>query len=87
MMIQRFHTTSVSLLLVRILKQSFMTKFGFKQSSSSLSLNLLSSGGVPRNLQVVERAGEEVMSRTTLFRKVSVCPQGGDGFSHARISV
>lgn len=27
-------------------------------------------GGVPRNLQVIDRAGEEVMKRTTLFRKV-----------------
>lgn len=36
------------------------------------SFELFFSGGVPRNLQVLERAGEEVMSRTTLFRKVSV---------------
>lgn len=57
-----------------------MTTCGFKQGSSSLSLQLLSSGGLPRNLQVVERAGEEVMSRTTLFRKVSVWPQEGSGF-------
>lgn len=41
-------------------------------------LNRLLSGGVPRSLQVIERAGEEVMKRTTLFRKVSVQPQGGD---------
>lgn len=27
-------------------------------------------GGVPRNLQVIDRGGEEVMKRTTLFRKV-----------------
>ncbi|KTG45374.1 hypothetical protein cypCar_00005576 [Cyprinus carpio] len=32
---------------------------------------LIATGGVPRNLQVIERAGEEVMKRTTLFRKVS----------------
>ncbi|XP_029956937.1 apoptosis-inducing factor 1, mitochondrial isoform X1 [Salarias fasciatus] len=31
---------------------------------------LIATGGVPRNLQVIERAGEEVMSRTTLFRKI-----------------
>lgn len=31
---------------------------------------LIATGGVPRNLQVVDRAGEEVMSRTTLFRKI-----------------
>ncbi|KAM8899517.1 apoptosis-inducing factor 1, mitochondrial isoform 2-T2 [Spinachia spinachia] len=31
---------------------------------------LIATGGVPRNLQVLERAGEEVMKRTTLFRKV-----------------
>lgn len=41
-------------------------------------LRCLLSGGVPRNLQVIERAGEEVMKRTTLFRKVSVWPQEGD---------
>lgn len=27
-------------------------------------------GGIPRNLQVIERAGEDVMKKTTLFRKV-----------------
>lgn len=31
---------------------------------------LIATGGVPRNLQVIERAGEEVMKRTSLFRKV-----------------
>ncbi|XP_030009116.1 apoptosis-inducing factor 1, mitochondrial isoform X2 [Sphaeramia orbicularis] len=31
---------------------------------------LIATGGVPRNLQVIERAGEEVMSKTTLFRKI-----------------
>ncbi|XP_059407091.1 apoptosis-inducing factor 1, mitochondrial-like isoform X3 [Carassius carassius] len=31
---------------------------------------LIATGGVPRNLQVIERAGEEVMKRTTLFRKI-----------------
>ncbi|CAN9501685.1 unnamed protein product [Ophioblennius macclurei] len=31
---------------------------------------LIATGGVPRNLQVIERAGEDVMSRTTLFRKI-----------------
>ncbi|KAM4727359.1 apoptosis-inducing factor 1, mitochondrial isoform 1-T1 [Anableps anableps] len=31
---------------------------------------LIATGGVPRNLQVVERAGEEVIKRTTLFRKI-----------------
>lgn len=31
---------------------------------------LIATGGLPRNLQVIERAGEEVMKRTTLFRKV-----------------
>ncbi|XP_051981678.1 apoptosis-inducing factor 1, mitochondrial-like isoform X2 [Xyrauchen texanus] len=31
---------------------------------------LIATGGVPRNLQVIERAGEEVMRRTTLFRKI-----------------
>ncbi|XP_068456508.1 apoptosis-inducing factor 1, mitochondrial isoform X2 [Clinocottus analis] len=31
---------------------------------------LIATGGVPRNLQVIERAGEEVVKRTTLFRKV-----------------
>ncbi|XP_040007355.1 apoptosis-inducing factor 1, mitochondrial isoform X4 [Xiphias gladius] len=31
---------------------------------------LIATGGVPRNLQAIERAGEEVMSRTTLFRKI-----------------
>ncbi|XP_028322866.1 apoptosis-inducing factor 1, mitochondrial isoform X12 [Gouania willdenowi] len=31
---------------------------------------LIATGGIPRNLQVIERAGEEVMKRTTLFRKI-----------------
>uniref|UniRef100_A0A672MVW9 Apoptosis-inducing factor 1, mitochondrial n=1 Tax=Sinocyclocheilus grahami TaxID=75366 RepID=A0A672MVW9_SINGR len=31
---------------------------------------LIATGGVPRNLQVIDRAGEEVMKRTTLFRKI-----------------
>ncbi|KAK2828440.1 hypothetical protein Q5P01_019474 [Channa striata] len=31
---------------------------------------LIATGGVPRNLQVIERAGEEVLKRTTLFRKI-----------------
>uniref|UniRef100_A0A1A8LHI8 Programmed cell death 8 (Apoptosis-inducing factor) n=1 Tax=Nothobranchius pienaari TaxID=704102 RepID=A0A1A8LHI8_9TELE len=31
---------------------------------------LIATGGVPRNLQVIERAGEEVMKRTSLFRKI-----------------
>ncbi|XP_013862247.1 apoptosis-inducing factor 1, mitochondrial isoform X2 [Austrofundulus limnaeus] len=31
---------------------------------------LIATGGIPRNLQVLERAGEEVMKRTTLFRKI-----------------
>ncbi|XP_046694985.1 apoptosis-inducing factor 1, mitochondrial isoform X2 [Silurus meridionalis] len=31
---------------------------------------LIATGGVPRNLQVIERASEEVKSRTTLFRKI-----------------
>nr|XP_019941337.1 PREDICTED: apoptosis-inducing factor 1, mitochondrial isoform X1 [Paralichthys olivaceus] len=31
---------------------------------------LIATGGVPRNLQALERAGEEVMKRTTLFRKI-----------------
>ncbi|KAK1787226.1 hypothetical protein P4O66_002701 [Electrophorus voltai] len=31
---------------------------------------LIATGGVPRNLQVIERAGEEVKKRTTLFRKI-----------------
>uniref|UniRef100_A0A671W721 Apoptosis-inducing factor 1, mitochondrial n=1 Tax=Sparus aurata TaxID=8175 RepID=A0A671W721_SPAAU len=31
---------------------------------------LIATGGVPRNLQVIERAGDEVMKRTTLFRKI-----------------
>ncbi|KAM4620575.1 apoptosis-inducing factor 1, mitochondrial isoform 2-T2 [Polymixia lowei] len=31
---------------------------------------LIATGGEPRNLQVIERAGEEVMKRTTLFRKI-----------------
>lgn len=31
---------------------------------------LIATGGIPRNLQVIERAGEDVMKRTTLFRKV-----------------
>ncbi|KAM6911762.1 apoptosis-inducing factor 1, mitochondrial isoform 6-T6 [Lycodopsis pacificus] len=31
---------------------------------------LIATGGAPRNLQVIERAGEEVMKKTTLFRKV-----------------
>lgn len=31
---------------------------------------LIATGGVPRNLQAIERAGEEVMNRTTLFRKI-----------------
>lgn len=31
-----------------------------------------SEGGVPRNVQVIERAAEDVKSRTTLFRKVSI---------------
>ncbi|XP_055004731.1 apoptosis-inducing factor 1, mitochondrial isoform X4 [Boleophthalmus pectinirostris] len=31
---------------------------------------LIATGGVPRNLQVIEKAGDEVMKRTTLFRKI-----------------
>ncbi|XP_076606214.1 apoptosis-inducing factor 1, mitochondrial isoform X6 [Chaetodon auriga] len=31
---------------------------------------LIATGGIPRNLQVIERAGEEVMKKTTLFRKI-----------------
>ncbi|KAL7838893.1 hypothetical protein AOLI_G00272970 [Acnodon oligacanthus] len=31
---------------------------------------LIATGGIPRNLQVIERASEEVMKRTTLFRKI-----------------
>ncbi|XP_063750795.1 apoptosis-inducing factor 1, mitochondrial isoform X3 [Eleginops maclovinus] len=31
---------------------------------------LIATGGVPRNLQLIERAGEEVMQKTTLFRKI-----------------
>uniref|UniRef100_A0A8C7ZGQ9 Apoptosis-inducing factor 1, mitochondrial n=1 Tax=Oryzias sinensis TaxID=183150 RepID=A0A8C7ZGQ9_9TELE len=31
---------------------------------------LIATGGIPRNLQLIERAGEEVMKRTTLFRKI-----------------
>ncbi|XP_066517393.1 apoptosis-inducing factor 1, mitochondrial isoform X4 [Hoplias malabaricus] len=31
---------------------------------------LIATGGIPRNLQVIERAGEEVTNRTTLFRKI-----------------
>ncbi|XP_061658459.1 apoptosis-inducing factor 1, mitochondrial isoform X2 [Syngnathoides biaculeatus] len=31
---------------------------------------LIATGGVPRNLQVLDRAGDEVKSRTTLFRKI-----------------
>ncbi|XP_058484059.1 apoptosis-inducing factor 1, mitochondrial isoform X2 [Solea solea] len=31
---------------------------------------LIATGGVPRNLQAIERADEEVIKRTTLFRKI-----------------
>ncbi|KAJ8385734.1 hypothetical protein AAFF_G00183340 [Aldrovandia affinis] len=31
---------------------------------------LIATGGGPRNMQVIERAGEEVMKRTTLFRRI-----------------
>ncbi|KAF6728830.1 Apoptosis-inducing factor 1, mitochondrial [Oryzias melastigma] len=31
---------------------------------------LIATGGIPRNLQVIERAGEDVMKKTTLFRKI-----------------
>ncbi|XP_057217350.1 apoptosis-inducing factor 1, mitochondrial isoform X2 [Triplophysa rosa] len=31
---------------------------------------LIATGGVPRNLQVIDRAGEDVKNRTTLFRKI-----------------
>ncbi|KAL6463059.1 hypothetical protein MHYP_G00274500 [Metynnis hypsauchen] len=31
---------------------------------------LIATGGIPRNLQVIERASEEVTERTTLFRKI-----------------
>ncbi|XP_067295287.1 apoptosis-inducing factor 1, mitochondrial isoform X3 [Pseudorasbora parva] len=31
---------------------------------------LIATGGVPRNLQVIDRAGQEVTERTTLFRKI-----------------
>ncbi|KAG7484213.1 hypothetical protein MATL_G00046930 [Megalops atlanticus] len=31
---------------------------------------LIATGGVPRNMQVIERAGDEVTKRTTLFRKI-----------------
>ncbi|XP_027033825.2 apoptosis-inducing factor 1, mitochondrial isoform X1 [Tachysurus fulvidraco] len=31
---------------------------------------LIATGGIPRNLQVIERASEEVKNRTTLFRKI-----------------
>ncbi|XP_064422750.1 apoptosis-inducing factor 1, mitochondrial isoform X2 [Latimeria chalumnae] len=32
---------------------------------------LIATGGTPRSLQAIERAGEKVMQRTTLFRKVA----------------
>ncbi|XP_053554899.1 apoptosis-inducing factor 1, mitochondrial isoform X2 [Bombina bombina] len=32
---------------------------------------LIATGGTPRNLAAIERAGEEVIKRTTLFRRVS----------------
>uniref|UniRef100_A0A3B4Y4I7 Apoptosis inducing factor mitochondrion associated 1 n=1 Tax=Seriola lalandi dorsalis TaxID=1841481 RepID=A0A3B4Y4I7_SERLL len=31
---------------------------------------LIATGGMPRNLQAIERAGEDVTKRTTLFRKI-----------------
>ncbi|XP_036435898.1 LOW QUALITY PROTEIN: apoptosis-inducing factor 1, mitochondrial [Colossoma macropomum] len=31
---------------------------------------LIATGGIPRNLQVIERASEDVTKRTTLFRKI-----------------
>nr|XP_057933202.1 apoptosis-inducing factor 1, mitochondrial [Doryrhamphus excisus] len=31
---------------------------------------LIATGGIPRNLPVLERAGEEVLKKTTLFRKI-----------------
>lgn len=34
---------------------------------------LLLLGGTPRSLSAIDRAGAEVKSRTTLFRKVIVC--------------
>lgn len=34
---------------------------------------LLFPGGTPRSLSAIDRAGAEVKSRTTLFRKVIVC--------------
>ncbi|KAJ8348878.1 hypothetical protein SKAU_G00274670 [Synaphobranchus kaupii] len=32
---------------------------------------LIATGGVPRNMQVIERAGEDVTKRVTLFRRIS----------------
>lgn len=42
------------------------------QDGSEISYDkcLIATGGIPRNLQVIERAGDEVMKRTTLFRKI-----------------
>ena len=37
---------------------------------------LIATGGVPRNLAVLENAGEEVAERTTLFRKVGLPAMG-----------
>ncbi|XP_049598103.1 apoptosis-inducing factor 1, mitochondrial isoform X5 [Syngnathus scovelli] len=31
---------------------------------------LIATGGIPRNLQVIDRAGDEVKQKTTLFRKI-----------------
>ncbi|KAL4648332.1 apoptosis-inducing factor 1, mitochondrial isoform X2 [Arapaima gigas] len=36
----------------------------------SYDKGLIATGGAPRNLQVIERAGEEVQKRMTLFRKI-----------------
>ncbi|XP_064206624.1 apoptosis-inducing factor 1, mitochondrial isoform X2 [Anguilla rostrata] len=32
---------------------------------------LIATGGIPRNMQVIERAGEEVRKKVTLFRRIS----------------
>lgn len=51
-------------------------------SEYDLQIFVLYSGGSPRNLAVIERAGKEVQKRLTLFRKV--IPKGHllAGFTH-----
>ncbi len=71
-MVQRSHMKSAWLPQVKCMYNIHINMHrGVKSiADCPININVCVLGGVPRNLQVIERAGEEVMKRTTLFRKV-----------------